>query len=322
MKDFILSALLVAASSSAVAEAGGASREVLLAELSASFQQGGDEQTQQQKTLRVGDIMDAFACTADLTSGSVVDDESTCATTTDSDGAACVWCDASAIIGTGLCASTSIQSMAGGLWDSFCSGDDGSTSGATPDATPAVVTPPPTPNPTPAPPPPAPVPAPDDNGLPDALKCTMDMATSQLVTDESTCVAQADPTSSSGEKCVWCSVPIVGGGCITNSAKASMSFLCSGEETEKVEGKYLRGAEVEGSDGLDVLDPACLSDGLAGGTEESCGGKTDSKGESCVWCSAPGDAFGLCATPSQRGYLGEYMTCASVAPASPAYALG
>eukprot|EP00580_Thalassiosira_gravida_P020795 CAMPEP_0201680362 /NCGR_PEP_ID=MMETSP0494-20130426/50561_1 /ASSEMBLY_ACC=CAM_ASM_000839 /TAXON_ID=420259 /ORGANISM="Thalassiosira gravida, Strain GMp14c1" /LENGTH=331 /DNA_ID=CAMNT_0048164081 /DNA_START=10 /DNA_END=1004 /DNA_ORIENTATION=+ len=279
----------------------------------------------QGKSPLVGDFTDAFACTADLSTGSVVD-ETNCGTTTDVDGGACVWCDASAVIGSGLCVTSSIQTMAAGLWDSLCASDDGNTpavdpalcvtssiqtmaaglwdslcasdDGNTPAVDPAPT--PPTPNPTPEP---VPVPVPDDNdGLPDALKCSLD-ASSSLITDESACASLVDSTSATGEKCVWCNVPIIGGSCITNSDHSAMSFLCSGEEEKG--GKYLRGTNnVEG-----MLDLACAEDALDDGTQDSCAAKVDSNGDKCVWCD-DGATFAICATSSQSGHLGSIMTCA------------
>jgi len=242
------------------------------------------------KSPLVGDFTDEFACTADLSTGSVVD-ETNCGTTTDVDGGACVWCDASAVIGTGLCVTSSIQTMAAGLWDSLCASDDGST---------PAIDPAPTPNPTPEP---VPVPVPDDNdGLPDALKCSLD-ASSSLIADESACTSLVDSTSATDEKCVWCNVPIIGGSCITNSDHSAMSFLCSGEEEKG--GKYLRGTNnVEG-----MLDLACAEDALGDGTQDSCAAKVDSNGDKCVWCD-DGATFAICATSSQSGYLGSIMTCA------------
>jgi len=247
----------------------------------------------QGKSPLVGDFTDAFACTADLSTGSVVD-ETNCGTTTDVDGGACVWCDASAVIGSGLCVTSSIQTMAAGLWDSLCASDDGNTPAVDPAPTP------PTPNPTPEP---VPVPVPDDNdGLPDALKCSLD-ASSSLITDESACASLVDSTSATGEKCVWCNVPIIGGSCITNSDHSAMSFLCSGEEEKG--GKYLRGTNnVEG-----MLDLACAEDALDDGTQDSCAAKVDSNGDKCVWCD-DGATFAICATSSQSGHLGSIMTCA------------
>eukprot|EP00585_Thalassiosira_rotula_P010687 CAMPEP_0196160094 /NCGR_PEP_ID=MMETSP0910-20130528/46650_1 /TAXON_ID=49265 /ORGANISM="Thalassiosira rotula, Strain GSO102" /LENGTH=619 /DNA_ID=CAMNT_0041425019 /DNA_START=27 /DNA_END=1886 /DNA_ORIENTATION=+ len=247
----------------------------------------------QGKSPLVGDFTDAFACTADLSTGSVID-ETNCGTTTDVDGGACVWCDASAVIGTGLCVTSSIQTMAAGLWDSLCASDDGSTTPVDPAPTP------PTPNPTPEP---VPVPVPDDNNdLPDALKCSLD-ASSSLIADESTCTSLVDSTSATGEKCVWCNVPVIGGSCITNSDHSTISFLCSGEE-EKGR-KYLRGTKnVEG-----MPDLACAEDALGDGTRDSCAAKVDSNGDKCVWCD-DGATFAICATSSQSGYLGSIMTCA------------
>merc|ERR1712127_1160448 len=96
-----------------------------------------------------------------------------------------------------------------------------------------------------------------------------------------------------GENCVWCSVPLLGGACVTNSIK------------------------VNGGSWMDSLDPSCLGEGVAdlvGGTQEGCDARTDSNGEKCIWCDA--DVFGICATPSQKGHLGSYMDCAD-ADASP-----
>lgn len=309
MKGFISSTLLVVASFSGAAAAAdslssSAPRDVL-AELSASLQDHADTNGDELRA-GAGDFADALACTADLSTGEITD-EADCATATDAGGAPCIWCDASAVLGQGVCVSSDIKSMAGQFWDQLCADDD---AGPAP-APPVPATPPPTPAPTPHPtePAPAPVPVPDDDNVPDALKCSVD-AQSNLITDESTCVAKKDSTSATGENCVWCSVPVLGGSCITNSEKSSVSFLCSAEGDRARAGGHLRGNVGGGGDGWKALDPSCLGDGLAGETRESCGARVDSDGEKCVWCDAGDDVFGICATPSQKGYIGSYMDCA------------
>eukprot|EP01083_Nonionella_stella_P164693 545909_1 len=191
--------------------------------------------------------------------------------------------------------------MAGDFWESLCASADGSSPNVTPanpvPAPPVPATPSPTPGPTARPVDVEPDVKPDPS-VPDALSCSMD-GDSQFIADESTCVATKDTTATSEANCVWCTVPLLGGACVTNSDKSSISFLCSGETAGA---KHLRGdAKVNGA--LNVLDPACLGDGLAGGTQESCAGKTDSNGEKCIWCDAGNDVFGLCATPSRRDTL-------------------
>ncbi|KAL7533025.1 hypothetical protein ACHAXR_004995 [Thalassiosira sp. AJA248-18] len=310
MKDFIspLATLLVAASFSG-AEAKDSSKERrlsaardFLTELSTSLENpksslGDDDWTKQ------------LSCTADMNSPQpTLIDQNTCSSTNDSNGQACLWCDATATLGSGLCVSPDQKAMLGQYWDQLCG--TSTTPAVDPPAPPPA---PVTPNPTPPPTNPAPAPGPGPDDVPDALKCSMD-ASSNIITDEATCIAQADSTDTSGGNCVWCQVPILGGSCITNSMKTSVSFLCSNNEEEEMAKNNLRGGEKD--DAWKQLDPSCLGDGngLGGDKDEGCATRVDSDGNKCIWCDA-GGVFGICATPSQKDYLGGYMDCA--APTAP-----
>lgn len=263
-----------------------------------------------------GDWTSSLACTADVSdSNPSLVDETSCATATDADGNACVWCDAAATLGTGICASVDTKMMIGPYWDQLCGtgGGGGGSSGPVDPPAPVPVpvvpvtpmpTPKPTPNPTDPPVPPPPAPAPGN----DVLSCSMD-ASSNLISDEGTCVALVDGTSASGEMCVWCQVPVIGGSCITNSMQSSVGFLCRGEEDETK--NNLRGGDVGvGGGSWKALDPSCLGDNGLNGNQDDCAARADSTGDACIWCDAGNDVFGICAAPSQRDYLGGYMNCA------------
>jgi len=288
MKDLFspLATLLVAAASINDAAAAGSNKD-FLTELAASLQNSGPALTE-------GDWTSQLACTADMTAGTIID-EASCATAKDDDGGACLWCDATATLGQGVCASTSTKAMIGQLWDQMC----GASSGTTPVDPPAVTppapvpaTPMPTPKATPNPTQPAPAPAPDDD---DPFSCMADSSGSPI-TDETTCNAQT-------KDCVWCKVPMLGGSCITSSMHSTVSFLCQSEEEEN---NNLRGS----GGAWKQLDPSCLGDtsGLAG-DKDSCKSRTDSDGAGCIWCDAGNDVFGICATSSQKDYIGGYMSC-------------
>lgn len=289
MKDFIspLATLLAAASISGTTATDSNAND-LLNELATSLKKSGVS-----PALREGDWTAMFACTADTATAALID-ESTCSSTMDEDGNACVWCDASAILGQGLCASASMKDMAGDSWDQIC-GDAGSdTIPVDPPSPPVipvpVITPAPTPKATPNPTEPAPVPAPDDNDD-DGGDCTDGAA------DEASCEAQ--------QGCTWCKVFMLGGSCITSSMHDTVSFLCQSEDQTIAN---LRG----GGGAWKELDPSCLGDtsGLAG-DKDSCAGRSDSNGDGCIWCDAGEDVFGICATPSQKDYIGGYMNCAA-----------
>ncbi|KAL9191091.1 hypothetical protein ACHAXT_000797 [Thalassiosira profunda] len=293
MKDLLLATLLAAA-----AVARGVAAETglnLLDDIASSLK---------RPELSI-DWKSALACTADMNNpqNPQMIDQQTCAKTSGADQKPCVWCDATATLGQGLCVGESQKEMLGPYWDQLCS-----SSGTTPDP-PAPVTPPPVPPPTP--PPVAPAPKPDDN-IPDSLKCAMD-ANQEVVADQTTCEARADPTSAAGEKCVWCDVPILGGSCITNDMKASVGMFCS-----NVKEGHLRGENNGG--GWKNLDPSCLGNGAGGNAKEGCGARADSAGNQCLWCDA-GGVFGICAAPSQRDYLGTYMNCEEKDGAEPPMAV-
>jgi len=235
MTSFISSlALVVVAASSNSAAAVDSSRPDLsfarevLTELSAALGHPNPEH------LGAGDWTSALACTANLETTPGLIDQSACATTQASDGGDCVWCDSSALIGTGVCVGPDIKDKTGAAWDFVCgSSADGST--------PAAVV--------------AAVPARDassatlgDNGLPDMVKCSLDESYS-VVADEATCVARED---AAGENCVWCGVSFLGSGaCTTNNVKTTIGFLCSAAEEKgmtRTKGKtYLRGVDEEGA---------------------------------------------------------------------------
>lgn len=254
-----------------------------------------------------------IACTADIDGDNPsLIDETNCATAKDSDGAACVWCDASSIVGQGVCVSTSQKDMLGSFWDALCAVDDGS--GTVPDAAPTPpdvpVTPSPTPPPT-NPPVPDPTPDNDNDNVPDQLKCAMDGQ--DVVADKASCEAKKDTTSATDENCKWCKIPLLGGSCLSNSMQQSVSWMCRSSsesfvEKEKESSGYLRGDNTD-SGGFKELDPSCL------GAKSECGTKTDSNGGACMWCDA-GGVFGICATSAQEGYLAPHLNCALPATAA------
>ena len=191
-----------------------------------------------------------FNCVVDLDSDqpSVID-ESTCTTRTDANSAPCLWCDLSSIMGPsqGVCVNNGIKDLLGQLWDTVCAGTTGSQSPAASghmNPVPIPVIPVPSPA-TSAPAPSNPVPiltlhpitnrpaaspavipaptwSPSDGdsdsggGFAGAFSCATD-SFSRMISDQTTCVAKPDTTSTEGKNCVWCPVPLVGGGCITNS---------------------------------------------------------------------------------------------------------
>ena len=252
----------------------------------------------------VGDWTSAFACTVNTDGSPSLVDEASCASDAqDANGKSCVWCDASSVIGTGICLSDDVKEMAGQYWDQVC-------------ASSSSVGPPPTP-PTPPPTtPPAPVPAPDDE-----FQCSLD-SNKNVIKDEVECSAQKDAT---GASCEWCNVAIIGGACVTASMKTEFGSICSSSEKTRREGRVgnLRSATTvddghDGGGGLGggigdwkQLDPSCLGDSDGGlvNDGDACVGRTDKEGKSCVWCDA--GAFGICASSDQRDIIGGYMNCDS-----------
>jgi len=261
-----------------------------------------EKSVQNPESLSDNEWASQLSCTADLTSQqpSLVD-ENTCATSKDESGQGCIWCDASASLGSGLCVSPDQKTMLAQYWDQVCA-----ASSTTPDVAPTPVVPvpvvpvisPPTLNPTPLPT--NPVPAPDNNNI---LDCAMDAA-NVPVTDEATCVAQG----AAGSSCAWCNFPLIGGGsCMTSEAKSQLSILCSSEETNKKEGKSsLRGDDNKGV--IKKLDVACITI-----DKDSCASKTDSSGSACTWCEL--NNFGVCSSSSQKDDFSKVMTCADPAVA-------
>jgi hypothetical protein len=258
-----------------------------------------------------GDWTSALACTVNTDGSPSLVDEASCASDAkDANGNPCVWCDASAVVGTGLCVSDDVKEMAGQFWDQLCA----SSSSAGP---------PPSPPPTTPPVPPAPVPSHDDD-IPDELRCSLD-SNRDVISDEVKCSAQKDAT---GASCAWCNVPMIGGTCVTKSMKATIGFMCSGEKKLREDrGGNLRSATTadDGHDDDDggesgggigdwkQLDPSCLGDSDGGlvNDADACADRMDEKGESCVWCDAGNGVFGVCATSDQREYIGGYMNCES-----------
>lgn len=266
-----------------------------LAVLAASI--SGTAADEKLASVGVGDWTDAFKCTADMATNPqqpTIIDQATCATTKDAKGADCLWCDSTSTLGTGLCLTPDAKAMAGTFWDQICA----SSSVPGPPAN-NPPTPPPVPPPTP---PPVAPPSPD---VPDQMKCSID-ASGQVIGDETTCEGIDDPTTP-GSKCAWCELPIVGGWCITSSMKSQLSFLCSSKEEEKngarSEDNHLRGAAINDNGGAKMLDPSCL------GEKDGCSSRSDMNGNACIWCDAGDDVFGVCATPDQKEYLGEYLSC-------------
>jgi len=300
MKDYLspLATLLVAASfnSASATDESSAESKFTAALLTIS------KSVENFESLDDNEWASQLTCTADLTSQQPsLLDENACSTTTDSGGQACIWCDATESIGSGLCVSPDQKTMLSGYWDQLCGASKVDPPGVSP--TPPIpvpvvpVTPPPTPNPTPNPTNPVPAPAPDSN---DVLGCAMDAANAPI-TDEATCVSK----NTAGSSCAWCKIPIIGGSCITSDMKSQLGMLCSSSETQK-EGN-LRGDD--GNGGFKNLDPSCLVD------KDSCGSKKDSNGGACTWCDAA-NVFGICASSSQKDYFGRYMNCADPAAAS------
>ena len=274
-------------------------------------------------------------CVVDIDSDqpSVID-ESTCTTRTDANSEACLWCDLSALIGSsqGLCVSSNIRDFIGDLWESLCAGNSASQSPGTnpepqvnpipipvnPIPIPGTSTNPPTHAPVssspvatpPAVNPPPVVPPPDNSGsFAGAFSCATD-SSSKMISDQAACNAKVDATSSDGKNCVWCPIPLVGGGCITNSDASSISWMC--KSFENIMGidlitKNLRGVATEG---WEILDTSCLGDSAKNTDEEkeSCGNRSDKSGNSCIWCDGAG-VLGFCVSPSQKDVLGSYMAC-------------
>lgn len=255
--------------------------------------------------------MSQLACTADMSdpNNPTIIDETACAAAQDSESQPCVWCDATATLGQGLCAGASQKAMLSMFWDSICadsSGSDNTDGGkdkAAPPTPPApivpvpVTTPAPTPNPTPNPTAPTPDPPSGD----DPMACTMDGQTP--IQDEAACEARDDPA---GGKCAWCEIKLIGGGaCSTAQAKAQLSWMCKSEEEEAAaKAGNLRGDKdgEGGGGGFKNVDISCLSD------QGGCATKMDSKGKPCVWCEL--GALGICATPDQAA-AHSFLTCGS-----------
>lgn len=286
MKDYIspLATLLVAASFNGASAADESSAESKFSAALLTI----SKSLKNPETLSESDWTSQLTCTADLASQQPsLLDENACSTTHDSGGQACIWCDATDTIGSGLCVSPDQKTMLSGYWDQLCGASSGTAPGVSP--TPPV-TPSPTPNPTPLPTNTAPAPAPDN----DVLKCAMDAA-STPITDEAACEAQN--TAGSSASCAWCKLPIIGGSCITSDMKSQLRMLCSSETKEG----NLRGDDNNG--GFKNLDPSCLGD------KDSCGSRKDSNGDACTWCDAE-NVFGICTSSSQKDYFGRYMNCA------------
>lgn len=75
-----------------------------------------------EQLLSEGDWTDKLKCTGDFGSQqpSLVNDKATCEATTDASSKACVWCDATQAIGSGLCVSEDQKAMLGPYWQQLC----------------------------------------------------------------------------------------------------------------------------------------------------------------------------------------------------------
>eukprot|EP00569_Conticribra_weissflogii_P004711 CAMPEP_0171340758 /NCGR_PEP_ID=MMETSP0878-20121228/8775_1 /TAXON_ID=67004 /ORGANISM="Thalassiosira weissflogii, Strain CCMP1336" /LENGTH=314 /DNA_ID=CAMNT_0011842877 /DNA_START=78 /DNA_END=1022 /DNA_ORIENTATION=+ len=253
-----------------------------------------------------GSVFD-IACTADMSNPNqpTVIDEATCKSQVDSNSKPCVWCDLTDITGSGLCVSPDQKDAVGNFWDQLCG--SGGIAPPAPAPTPPVVTPSPTNAPTPLPTVPPTAPSDDWSG---AFDCSVD-GSSNIITDEATCVANPDKSSKTDQNCIWCEVPIVGGSCITNSMHETVGFLCQNEHHGN-----LRAAGNGDINGWNQFDPSCLADSGAnngfGGDKESCSSKADKEGNACVWCDGAG-VFGVCVSPLERDALSNYLDCADFA---------
>ncbi len=253
--------------------------------------------------LSSGGVFD-IACTADMSNPNqpTVVDEATCKSQVDSNSKPCVWCDLTAVTGSGLCVSPDQKDALGQFWDQLCG--SGGIAPPAPVPTPPVVTTSPTKSPTPLPtvPPTAP-----NNDWSGAFDCSVDDS-SNIITDEASCVANPDKSSKTGQNCVWCDVPIVGGSCITNSMHETVGFLCQNGNR----GNLRTAGNKDNIHGWDQFDPSCLADSGTnngfGGDKESCSSKADKEGNACVWCDGAG-VFGVCVSPLERDTLSNYLDC-------------
>lgn len=127
------------------------------------------------------------------------------------------------------------------------------------------------------------------------------------ITDETTCTAAIDATANPNQNCVFCNFPVVGGKCVTSTLAESFARFCTQEDGEGGEDStFLRGrSNIAG--GWKTMDSSCLSDNT--NNSEDCGSKTDSNGDSCMWCDAAG-VFGECVSRSQKVFFGDYLECA------------
>ena len=260
-----------------------------------------------EQLLTEGDWTDQLKCTGDFgQQPSLVNDKATCEATTDASSKACVWCDATQAIGSGLCVSEDQKAMLGPYWQQLCKEDSSKSIPVNPTPNPPqpIIPLPPTPPPSPlVTPPPSPlvtppptVPPAAPNPVPEQIKCSMDKSQNQI-TDKVTCEAYHPDSTTT---CEWCQIGFLNAGsCLTAQMKQQVSFLCSKKD---IESTYLRG------DGH-TYDSACLA-GDSGGLEDKdkCANKVDSNGKQCVYCEAAG-VFGVCVTPDQKSFLGEYLSC-------------
>jgi len=308
MKDFIspLAILLVAASvnASSAAAKKNSKNDDIAREMLTNIYFSSLESPPSKNNLGEGDWTSILSCTADMSDPQAPSliDETTCSQTTDSNGEACVWCDATASLGSGLCISPDVMSIASSMCAESTDGntpDDNTPPPPVPVPVPVPATPSPTNKPTSAPVEPTPV----DPPAPSPFECMQD-ATSNVISDEATCESTTD---ASGASCEWCDIYIVGGSCMTSSMKQSMSLFCRGQDQDS--NNNLRGGK-EDVFGWKSLDPSCLGDsnGLSG-DKDGCAARTDVNGDSCIWCEAGNDVFGICTTVSQKDYVGGYMSC-------------
>ena len=234
----------------------------------------------------------------------------TCTTTAkDAENKPCIWCDAMATIGRGVCVSINVKGMTGQYWDQFCK----TTNSVPPPPPPGPLptTPPPTPPPIPQPTPPAPVP----NDIPDSLRCSMD-ATRNVITDKTKCTTEQKDAS--GSPCYWCNVPLLGGTCVTDSMKSTLGFMCQQQQQQQQQNNMAT-LFVQLVEKIDTtwnrFDPSCFGDLSIGliSNKDVCTARNDKNGKACVWWDAPGeyddDKFGICATSDQREYVCNHMDC-------------
>jgi hypothetical protein len=248
----------------------------------------------------------AFQCTITTDGGKpTLMNKSTCTTTAkDASDKPCIWCDATATIGTGICVSSNVKGMTGQYWDQFCKSS--SNTDPNPPVGPVPTTPPPTPSPTPPPVP---------NDIPDSLRCSMD-ASHNVITDKTKCTTEQKDASN--KPCYWCNIPLLGGTCVTDSMKSTLGFMCQDQQEQpNMATLFVQLVEKIGT-AWKQFDPSCFGDWSIGlvTNKDVCTARTDKIGRACVWWDAPSgddddkdDKFGICATSDQKEYVCSHMDC-------------